>query len=204
MLIANFRSLPLMGLQIGSPSKLTRSARVLLKKIAGGSALKPSTALRHDQALVDVREYAIESDHQLGRRECLRDFGEDIACLLARERREVRLGDPDARQVHQPLVQRGGRICFEFDRSERRLCVAEMLLMPPRLKAARITIAAAFPFSCGRIGRSLPGQPIDRIAGASRPQVPDHIPQESDRPEFRGYLRVLASCGRGTVAGAQP
>ena len=43
MLTANFRSFSLIGLQIGSPSRLTITAGVLLKKIVGGSALTPST-----------------------------------------------------------------------------------------------------------------------------------------------------------------
>ena len=44
MFTANFRSLPRMGLQMGSPSRLTRTAGVWLKWIVGGSALTPSTS----------------------------------------------------------------------------------------------------------------------------------------------------------------
>ena len=43
MLTANFRSFSLIGLQIGSPSRFTITAGVLLKKMVGGSALMPST-----------------------------------------------------------------------------------------------------------------------------------------------------------------
>ena len=43
MLTANFRSLSLIGLQIGSPSMFTRTAGVWLEKIGGGSAFTPST-----------------------------------------------------------------------------------------------------------------------------------------------------------------
>jgi hypothetical protein len=41
---ANFRSFFSIGLQIGSPSKLTSTAGVWLKKIFGGSALRPGTS----------------------------------------------------------------------------------------------------------------------------------------------------------------
>ena len=43
VLTANFRSFSLIGLQIGSPSRFTITAGDLLKKIAGGSDLTPST-----------------------------------------------------------------------------------------------------------------------------------------------------------------
>src|SRR5262245_40901061 len=43
VLTANFRLLSLIVLQIGSPSMLTITAGVLLKKIGGGSAFTPST-----------------------------------------------------------------------------------------------------------------------------------------------------------------
>ena len=43
VLTANWRSLPWIELQIGSPSTFTRTAGVLLKKIGGGSAFTPST-----------------------------------------------------------------------------------------------------------------------------------------------------------------
>ena len=45
MLTANFRSLSLIGDQIGSPSMFTSSAGFLLKKIVGGSAFTPSMFL---------------------------------------------------------------------------------------------------------------------------------------------------------------
>ena len=65
VLTANFRSFSLIGLQIGSPSRFTITAGVLLKKIVGGSALMPFDVLRHDAALVHVGEHAIERDHPL-------------------------------------------------------------------------------------------------------------------------------------------
>src|SRR5215207_2604219 len=45
VLTAYLRSFSLIGLQIGSPSRLTITAAVLLKKIGGGSAFRPSTFL---------------------------------------------------------------------------------------------------------------------------------------------------------------
>ena len=43
MLTAYFRSVPVIGLQIGSPSIFTITAGVLLKNTTGGSAFTPST-----------------------------------------------------------------------------------------------------------------------------------------------------------------
>ena len=43
VLTAYLRSFSLIGLQMGSPSRLTITAAVLLKKIVGGSALIPTT-----------------------------------------------------------------------------------------------------------------------------------------------------------------
>ncbi len=45
VLTANFRSLSLMGLQIGSPSRFMITAGEVLKKMVGGSAFTPSTFL---------------------------------------------------------------------------------------------------------------------------------------------------------------
>ena len=45
MLTANLRSFSLIGLQIGSPSRLTSTAFFLLKNTTGGSAFTPSTFL---------------------------------------------------------------------------------------------------------------------------------------------------------------
>ena len=65
MLTANFRSFSLIGLQIGSPSRLTRMAGVSLKKIVGRVRLHPLDVLRDDLAPVDAGQHAVEGDHAL-------------------------------------------------------------------------------------------------------------------------------------------
>ena len=65
MLTANFRSFSLIGLQIGSPSRFTITAGVLLKKIGRGIGLDALDVLRHDQALVQIGEDAIERNQSI-------------------------------------------------------------------------------------------------------------------------------------------
>ena len=137
MLTAYLRSFPAIGLQIGSPSMLTSTAGVLLKKIAGGSALTPSTFFGMIWLVSIVGEHAIERDH------ALLDAGTPFGDLLDRSPRpasfasvgKVRLRDLELREAHEPLVQRDAGVGLDLDRAERRLRrrVLSPCTRPPRI-----------------------------------------------------------------------
>ncbi len=121
VLIAYFRSVPAMGLQIGSPSRLTMTAGVLLKNTAGGSAFTPSTFFGMIwllSTLASTRSSAIT-------RPCwtmllVTAVTTSWICGLA-ERREIGLADPQHREVDEPFGHRNLGIRFRLDRPERRL-----------------------------------------------------------------------------------
>ena len=118
---AYFRSFPLMGLQIGSPSMLTITAGLLLKKIVGGSAMMPSIILRHDLALVQISENPIERDDPLVDGNSLHNDADDFSHLLLRQGLEICVGNLHILKADQTVGDGHIGVGLELDRTERRL-----------------------------------------------------------------------------------
>src|SRR6185436_11397886 len=88
VLIANLRSLPSIGLQIGAPSKAEEQRRLRAEEDRRWIGFDPGDVLRPDLAPVDAGEDAIQRDHPLERRHRPLDLARDGASLLAADRRE--------------------------------------------------------------------------------------------------------------------
>ena len=78
----------------------------MLKKIVGRIGLDALDVLRHDLALVEIREHAIERDHALVVWNRLVDLGSDLANLLLRQRLEIGLDDLHVLEADQALGRR--------------------------------------------------------------------------------------------------
>ena len=205
VLTANFRSLSLIGLQIGSPSRLTSTAGVLLKKIVGGSAFTPSTFFGMIwllSTLASTRSSAITRS----------SFGHRLVDLRRRPRADLLLGSVWKFastififcEADQPLGERHLRVGFELDGAERRLLAP---LRAVRHRAERDHVLLLVPARDLRL--------IDED-GAAAWQVVDARPAAVDRrgggrgrggrlrPDAAGFGAAVAGCPRLSAWQAWP
>ena len=194
MLTAYLRSFSLIGLQMGSPSRLTITAACLAEEDRRRIGLDPLDGLRHDLALVDVHEDAIERDHPLLVREGLGDLRHDFRNALLGQLLEIGLGDLQVLEVDEALVERHLGVGFELDRAQHRLlgavgCAATPRCRPPCASACpRWRSAADTGGSCRRSA--------NRRHGASRRRPPCR--RRPSRPPPRA--RAPASAAAWPVA----
>ena len=90
------------------------------------------------------------------------DLGDHLAHLLLRERREVRLGDLQRREVDEPLRERDLRVGLDLDRAERRLRGAlRRRTTPPRRRPCASGRPSSRPAAGtrGRVRRSASCRP---------------------------------------------
>ena len=118
MFTANFRSLPMIGLQIGSPSRLTTHRRRLAEVDRRRIRLDPRDLLGRDLAPVDAGQHAVERDHPLLLRDHVLDLRHHLADLLPRHGREVGLRDLQDGVVDQPLLGGHLGVGLELDAAE--------------------------------------------------------------------------------------
>ena len=65
--------------------------------------------LRNDLALVDSGQHAVEGDHPIVLRDRIGDLGDDLLHLRFVERREIRVGDLEHREIDQAFADRDFR-----------------------------------------------------------------------------------------------
>jgi hypothetical protein len=76
---------------------------------------------RPDLAAVETGKQAVECDDALGLRHGLLELAEDFAQRVAAQRTEVRLGDRERREAHEPFRNGDGRRRGDLDGAEHRL-----------------------------------------------------------------------------------
>ena len=95
--------------------------RRLAEEDGGRIGLDAFDVLRHDRALVDIGQDAIERNHAFVVWNRLVNLCDDLAHLLLRQRLKVRFGDLHFLKADQPIVEGDLRVRLDLDRAERRL-----------------------------------------------------------------------------------
>ena len=121
VLTANFRSFSLIGLQIGSPSRFTSTAGVLLKKIAGGSAFMPSMFFGMIWLLSTLARTRSRAITRSSSGIAFSIAAAISANLIFLQRLEIGFGDLEVLKLDESIRHRHDRVGFEPDRAKCRL-----------------------------------------------------------------------------------
>ena len=193
VLTANFRSFSLIGLQIGSPSRFTITAGVLLKKIVGGSALMPSTFFGTIWLLSTLARTRSSAITRSSSGIDLLDRRDDLAHLLLRQGLEVGLDDPQVLEAHEPVGERHAGVGLELDRARAPACCRTLSRYDTALNATM----------CFWLFQLDDLRLVDEDAAAARQGVHARPAAVDRRRRRRGRASTVAVvCVAGCVVGA--